>query len=271
MAGGFDLNVSTDGFTGFCDAVAKGLGKPMEPVLRNQVGAVLEICVKRSPGKNNSLIRQKTRLRVEKPARYVRDGATLVDPIRKRVPRPLPVSSQPLLQTLTGTRGGTKGRQYLIFKKDGKTLFLPVQSSKGKTDSWTARQAASLRATANAIAGQLKPKADAAVEAIGSIKKSWVQSADLLGIPLRLSDSSFVRKARTPYNDGTGSRVIQESGKVLFEVVNHNSMLIERYHGADILAGAIQTRLRAFQHEMRAGVFDNVAALARRYPGIAFS
>lgn len=271
-APGFTLHVATDGFTGFCGAVAQGLGKSIETALPNQVGTVLEICVKRSPGKNSALIRQKTRLRVEKPARYVRDGGTLVDPIRRRVPRPLPITTQPLMQTLTGTRGGVKGRQYLIFlSKNGKKVFLLAGSGKGKTDTWPERAAAVLRAAQSAVNSPLQPMADAAVAAIGSIKKSWLQSADALGIPLRINDNSYIRNARSPFDDSTGTRIIRQEGKVLFEVVNHNSLLIRRYSGHDIIEGAINTRLKAFEHEMRAGVFDDMAALARRYPGIAIS
>lgn len=245
-------------------------GADFKVVLRQQVARVLEICVKRSPGIKGpaKAAREKVRLRVEKPARYIGRAGTLVS--RGRAPRQM---HEPVLQTLTGTRGGTAGAQYLVQRdRAGKPFWLRFQGgasiaaspiSQGNRDLFGALYGQHL-----ALLAQLQGKADDAVAAMGSLRKSWLQIAEKLGLDLRIPKGSFVRKARTGHDDGARSRWEQDGAQFFADCVNTNSLLIRRYNAAAIVQGALQTRAKAFAIEMEKGVFDNVKTRASRYPGI---
>jgi len=77
-----------------------------------------------------------------------------------------------------------------------------------------------------------------------------------------------VRKVRRLFNDGDRSRVVIDSAATFIDLVNTNTMLINKYNGAAILQGAIDTRLKAFTNDLKHSVFENVEYRAKRYPGI---
>lgn len=257
------ITVDTTGFTAACAHIAKLSKASMRDVIAFQCGKILEICVKRSPGKAPNPERKKAiRLRIQKPTRYISAIGTIV-PKNGNVPRD--EVNRPLLQTLTGTKGGTEGGQWWIYRakrKDGRPIIInPMRKRPRDYDRFeSARQA---------LAGQLAPKSKDAIAAIGSLKKSWLQIADRLGVSIKVM--GFVRKARTPFDDGQFTTFVEKEGAVYAEMVNTNGMLIQKFSGASILQGAINQRLSAFRHEVRTGVFDDLVTRAQRYPGLFVS
>jgi hypothetical protein len=254
--------IDTHGFTLFLQDLARIAGKDFKEVLVDQAGAVLEICIKRSPnpwksGEGRADVKKKVALRIQKPGRYIGDGGSLV--AENRVPRPVPTAT---LQTNTGTRGGEAGREWYVGRnRVGKRIYLPPDRMLGN-EKFHRRQGIKFALYADA-----EPKVQEAVGAIGSVAASWVHLADKIGAPLRKAPK-WIFKVRGRFNDGERSRVEISDARAFVELVNTNSMLIAKYNGAAILQGAIDTRLKAFEHEIRNGVFEDLAFRAKRYPGL---
>jgi hypothetical protein len=257
------LVLDSHGFKAFIEDLARISGKDFVPVLIDQVGTVLDLCIARSPdpwkGNSRSDVKKKVQFRVEKPGRYVGLDGSVVDSTRNRVPRPL--DGTPILQTLTGRRGGQEDREWYIGRdRAGKRVFIPEERL--KTTKYFL-----LAAQKFGIYQVLEPKAEAAIAAIGSIKKSWVDIADAVGAPLRKSPA-WLKKVRSHRNDGERSRVQIDSVAAFVEVVNTNCQLIQQYNGGAILQGAMDTRLKAFLNDLKAGTFKDLEYRASRYPGI---
>lgn len=255
--------LDTRGFDAFIQGLTEISGKPREEVLGQQAGHVLSICITRSPGPKSGNYKDaqfKAALRVMKPSRYVDEKGTLVPP-NNRVGRP----ERPFLQTLTGTRGGRLGHQWYVgTNRAGARVFIPQE----RIESGNWAKGKRVRALQTSIAGGLEPKAQAAAKAVGALKKSWVQIAQRVNAPLKTAVPVYVRKSSTPFDDGARSRFVQQGATSFVELVNTNGALIRRYNGAAILQGAIQQRLRAFQHDIKHDVFADITYRAARYPGI---
>jgi hypothetical protein len=237
--------------------LARISGADFKTALRVHTTKVLELCLKRTPGKTGNAVREKARLRVEKPARYVDLAGTKVVPGPK-VPRPM---TTPFLQTLTGTRGGIAGGQWYVGRNRAGTRVVLHPTKMVGNAKFSAMQAIQ-----SSLQQQLSPKAAEAVAAIGSLKKSWLQIADRLGLDLKVA--GFVRKARGRYDDGARSAWHTDGAAFFAECVNTNNQLVRRYNAAAIVQGALQTRAKAFAIEMQKGVFDDVKTRAARYPGV---
>lgn len=257
--------LETGNFREFIENLAARSGRSYLDVLRDQTGAVLDICIARSPNpwkQGRAKVRRAIELRIQKPGRYIGDSGTLVNDIG-RVPRPTPDST---LQTTTGTRGAKGGAEfewYVGRDRKGKRIFLPPDRMLGN-EKFHRRQGIKY-----ALYEMAQPKVMQAMETVGSVKASWVAIADEVGAPLRKAPK-WVKKVRSKMqvNDGALSRVIIEDAATFIEVVNTNVMLINKYNGGAILQGAIQTRMKAFEIEVKKGVFNDIAMLAKRYPGI---
>ena len=254
--------LDTHGFTAFIADLARMGGKDFLPVLIDQTGTILDLCIARSPDPwkkhGRSKVRNLVELRIQKPGRYIGDSGTLVSAIN-RVPRPVPAGT---LQTMTGTRGGAAGMEYYIGRnRKGKRIVLTAAHMLGN-EKWHRRQEMKF-----AIYESNKPAVLKAIESIGSVKASWVALADMVGAPLRKSEK-WVQKVRRQFNDGARSRIVIEDAATFIELVNTNTLLINKYNGRAIMQGAIDTRLKAFQYDIQKGAFDDIKYRASRYPGI---
>jgi len=90
------LVIDSHGFTAFIEDLARISGKEFLPVLIDQVGTVLDLCIARSPDPWKRLGRSKVRnlveLRIQKPGRYIGDSGSLVN-AENRVPHPVPTGT----------------------------------------------------------------------------------------------------------------------------------------------------------------------------------
>ena len=258
--------IDTAGFTSMLRDLVQLSGTDFKAVMLNEVARVLEVCIRYSPGPDRLTddVRQKTRLRVLKPSRYVNAAGSLVPPGGK-VPRPL---ETPFLQTMTGTRGsrmGAGGQWFADRNAAGRRVFLSPFWHLSNVRWATLQQMQSVH---EALVAQLDPKAEASIAAIGSLRKSWLQIADQLGVALRLEGKSYLRRASSAFDDGARSRLLTEGFQIIAELVNTNTALIQKYDGAAILRGALATRELAFQHELEHAVFENLKLRASRHPGV---
>lgn len=257
------MQVDTGGLEAFIRDLSRMSGKDFLPVVVAVCGQILDLCIARSPkpykGRAKSEIQKSVRDRVQKPGRYIGEGGTLVDPITKRAPRQM--EDTPVLQTLTGSRGGERGREWYVGRnRAGTKIFLPQERM--ITNRY--RQLSGLKYATNQ---GLEPAAQAAVAAIGAVKASWLQIAAQINAPLK-KYPGWLKQVRSPYDDGKQSHITIDSAAAFVDLVNTNGMLIRRYDGGAILQGAVDTRLKAYGFELRTGVFNDIAMRAKRYPGI---
>ena len=254
--------LDTHGFTAFMEDLARMSGKDVIDVIIDQAGAVLDLCIQRSPDPwkaGRKKVRESVEFRIQKPLRYIGDSGPLISSPTQPVPRPVPTGT---LQTLTGQRQGKKGFEWYIGEnRSGKRLYLPPDRMLGNA-KFHLRQGIKFGLYQEAV-----PRVQQAIEAIGSVKASWVALADMIGAPLRKAPA-WVKKVRSYFNDGARSRVQIDSVQAFVELVNTNAMLIQKYNGAAILQGAIDTRMAAYTWELKKKVFENVELRAKRYPGI---
>jgi hypothetical protein len=260
------VEIDTHGFTAFLNDLARLSGKSFTDVLIDQAGTVLDLCIKRSPDPFKDAkggregLRKKVAMRILKPGRYVDAGGTVLE--NGRVPRPLATGT---LQTLTGTRGGQAGREWYIgTNPKGKRIILPQERLIGNA-KFRQRQAGKM-----SIYHALEPEVQPAIDRIGSLAASWVSIADQIGAPLRRAPK-WVQKVRRDIEDGEDSKVVISDVGAFVELVNTNKSLInrnDRYNGASILYGAVETRMKAFASDLSRGVFEDLKTRAQRYPGL---
>lgn len=118
---------------------------------------------------------------------------------------------------------------------------------------------------------QFLPKAKGAR---GLAKRSWLQIAQDLGIPLE-AIAAYVRGARPSsgkeYTNGSGKE-FRGTDTFFIEIANNYPALADgRLPGHSILQRAINGRLAFFAKNLEKGVFENLAARAQKYPGVFVS
>jgi hypothetical protein len=118
---------------------------------------------------------------------------------------------------------------------------------------------------------QFIPKAKGAR---GLAKRSWLQIADELGIPLA-DVPDYVRKARPSsgreFINGAG-KLFRQTDAIFIEIANDYPALVNSnrsgLQGVRILQSAIDGRIQGFETNLAKGLFDNLAARAKKYPGV---
>ncbi len=120
--------------------------------------------------------------------------------------------------------------------------------------------------------------------ALGLSKRSWYQIAQDLRLPLR-SVPQYVTRAKPSngkeYKNGKGSEHTLTSGGFFLRLENNYPALTSTItrkgskggkarsmNGHHILQKAINTRLSAFEHELKNDVFKNLKLRAARHPGV---
>ena len=255
------LTIDTHGFDAFIEALVAVSGKPRVDVLLDQAARVLEICIQRSPDPfekhSRTEVRKAVATRIQKPGRYINDSGTVVSARDNRVPRPIPYGT---LQTLTVTRGGQRGGEWYIGQsRSGKRLIIHGSKMLGN-EKFHRRQA-----MRDALFAETQPMVDRSVEAIGSLKASWYLIGRRIGAPLR-KYPKWLAKVIPRKDDGAQSRTVIENTASFVELVN--TAIITRYDGASILAGAVETRLKAFERAVKNDWFADLSYLAKNYPGL---
>ncbi len=179
----------------------------------------------------------------------------------------LPAGTQWMREVSTDfrTRKGVKG-------KGGETVNYIVRG--GDQRHWSNVRWARYQATAAQRQGDLdqslRIRERMAKESIGLTRQSWVQVADALHLELHAPRLGKIRAAVASngrqYANGFGYPEESDAG---FELVLENSLpSLVRGDGAGILQRAINTRLDAFEIEVKKGVLADLQTFAARYPGL---
>lgn len=119
-----------------------------------------------------------------------------------------------------------------------------------------------------AIDGKRKAGLARRLAAIGTAKQTWVLIAGKLGI--RLDAPGYVFSARLPTRSNEANvSVTQQVSETAYGVgVVNSSPLMKFANGRQALFSAIIGRRKFFERNVSKGVFDEIATIARAYPGL---
>ena len=250
------LTIDTRGIEALLKELSRTSGRTYEHVLKDQTERILETAARYTHSATTTDIKARHQFRV--------DRAFNTWPNRKGG-RQLPEIS-----INSGRRGGDKGKVWLRDKsEDGGTKFFVMNRNKRWSNDRWGRYQALEEQRKQARDEEIKNGLKRAMASRGLQKRSWQDIADALGLRIKIPAyaSRAVSRSGRRYVNGTGT--IQRSGTALsYLLINSAPILITRMDGAKILQRAINTRLKAFQIETEKGVFNDLAARAKRYPGI---
>lgn len=249
--------LDTHGFTAYLEELMRLSGKSWEDVLLNQAAALLKICLRRTPAATAAGIVK----RVSSHNNHIEfedgsvisfwkkaDATMFLDTSNFRPPgpkakkqtrAPLLVNGKSWHQVDSGGRRWSDARwaRYKGYEAAAKTKRLDLKAAKG---------------------------------ARGLSKQSWLQIAAELGLG-DLGAPGYVKNAvpsnGKTYRNGT-ARKVMEAAAFYIDLMNDHPLVVKKLNGAQMLQGAIDTRLKAFDHEMSKGVFDDIETRAKRYPGL---
>ncbi|MDB6172028.1 MAG: hypothetical protein JWL59_1339 [Chthoniobacteraceae bacterium] len=243
--------LDTSGISAMCDDLAKMSGQTWEHVVVDQTLALLRVALKYTPAAPVGKIISRVKRANENIG--FSDGTVVAWLRRANAYAFLDVS------TFRPRKGHSKPQQLI----NGKSWHLMDSHHRWSAD----RNARFARFQAEAA---LRRKDVAkAVLARGLAKATWLQIADDLGIDIH--PAAYVRSAKPSngkfYKNGTALKLLSAAAAFI-DIRNDNPGINDRLNGESIMKRAISTRLRAFQIETEKGVFGDVAARAKRYPGI---
>jgi SHS2 domain-containing protein len=253
------LEVTSEGFSSLCQNLAQISGKTYEEVLLHQTAAVLNNCLKKTKqAKKGIIVKRQSRRN-----NYVEFASGHIVSIWKKAS-----GAEMFLDQSTYSNKRSGGHAPRIVK--GMTwhqMAFGEQSRRWSPERW-ARWIAYEQAARRA---QVDPKK--AAQAAGLTAQSWLQCAQDLGI--QVTASAQVRAAQPSngkiYRNGSARRIL-EVAACYIEIANDNPILLKgkipQTDGSRILKNAIEARRKAFEHEMRTGVFKDLKTRAQRYPGL---
>lgn len=260
----FTCSVSADGFGKMCEELAKLGVVNYERALVSQVGQVLKNCVRNTTAATRANIIK----RASRDQGYVEfaDG-TVIATWKK---------ADHAEMFLTDSTWNGRGKAPRLV--GGKSWHnMAWRWSDGMWAAFLAHQAQikdGFNSGKPGKRGKYGVALQMALRARGLAKRSWYEIAEMLGIDAAsIGLPGYVLAARPSngqtYHNGTAVRIVEGAG---FAIQIHNdSPLLTHFRnptGQQILQRAIDSRLKAFQHDLAHDVFQDIAQRARRYPGI---
>lgn len=256
MAEGVIWTIDTTGFKNLVTELHNMSGAPIQAVVIERAGHVLENCVRYSPVRSAGQIETSVKFR----NRNLWENSQL--PRLRGDPIVSITKSQVAWYVEDSTYDG-RGPAPAGKKVHGKTFHIMNDRYRWSDARWARFQAR---------LSELQSKQTdlvAAKQSRGIMAHSWYQIAQALGIEIDVPD--YVKTARPLngqiYEDGTARKFTTPDG-FFVELINSNPILINRLHGANILSRAVQATINQFTIDMEKGVFQDIKTRASRYPGI---
>lgn len=224
-------SVATRSFSQMCRQLSRMSAVPYKQVLTHEVGRVIEKALDYTPAAKRPPIIEKWAT-----AAFSAQPATLYTP-----------------QTAAGRAGRARARKvkggkllYFLFNRYPDALHAQIEN----------RRLASLKRT---------------LAAIGIAKKSWLQLAQQLGVAIKAP--AFVRKAiaRTglEYPENTSVKVQESDKAIMITTTNAQPTVnLPTVGGYRAFVAAIAGREKFFSKNIKLRVFNDIARIARQYPGM---
>lgn len=221
--------VDTTAFNAMCKQASRMSAVPIEPFLRNEVGRILEKTIEYIPAAKASAIR----LRSE-TALYSQQPPTLYAP---------------------QTRQGKKHRAGVKLSKNGSIKYF--LGNRYPRELWVA------------MSRRRKESLRRKLGAIGLAKKSFWKIAQALGIEVKIPQKYTQAVATTgkEYQD-TETKSEKSQDKIGIFISNSQPTAVKFAGGSKALRAAIAGRVKYFEKNIKFRVFNEVAKIAKAYPGI---
>ncbi len=126
----------------------------------------------------------------------------------------------------------------------------------------------------SAISARRKASLARALRARGLAKKSWWEIARLLGITIKVPNYVPIAVASSgrSYPGNVSAKRLRPAAKLQITIENAQPTVnIPQVGGARALQRAIDGRTKFFIQNVGRGVFDDVAKIAKKYPGVKVS
>lgn len=256
---GLTWQIDTTGFSALANELSNMSGAPLEAVVLERTGHVLENCIRYTPIRSAGQIETSVKFRNRNLWQNSQLPKLRGDPI-------ISITKKQVAWYVDTSTYDGKGSAPAGKKVGNKTFHIMNDRYRWSDARWARFQAA---------LGELQSKQTdlgAARRSRGIMAHSWVQIADALGLTIRCPD--YVRNARPltgqTYLNGTAEKFRSQDG-FFVDIINSNPILIERLGGARILSSAVQATVNQFEIDMSRGIFDDIKRRAERYKGIFVS
>jgi hypothetical protein len=225
-----NVTVNTKGMEAACAALAKLTGKSMQDVVDAELAKILDKTIDGVPSANAAAIRRKFAA-----AQYSAQSPTLYIPT---------------------TRAGSKARANARRTKNGKILY--NLNNRYPLALWSAIQ----RSRTKSLQAKLL--------AIGLSKKSFWLIGRALGLPVKGGrfTQAIASTGKNYPQDIAVSRKSTSDGIQVSFINAQPTVNTPRVGGARALQNAINGRVQFFTTNVKKGVFNSMAQIARAYPGL---
>lgn len=253
-------------------------GKEYEPVLRDQVGQLMGVCIRYTHSANVESITKSVKWLANHRA-DVEGGPKLT--IGKNGKHWLLDSSTWDSQNWSRSKKATGSKQLKGKNVHGMTFHQMNRTDRHwSAGRWARYQSMLARIGDSKLEKEMLAKA---AKSRGLTKDTWQQIANDAGTGDRTQAPGYVRNAGTfrgapAPKIGSATTTTNENG-CFIDIANASRLLVKgpsgHFRGSrDSLGGflilqrAISTRATAFQHELENGVFNDIEGRTKRYPGI---
>lgn len=270
------LTLDTRGFTAAINGIASSLTRLGEMpstdiVLRNEIGVVVEKCIRETKLASATAIQKKFKAKGNSAsapgvAMSVNSG------IRGGLTGRVWYGESPAASTTVTEKQRAALQRRADKSGRGGKVWIIMEDAINPGAGMLSRFQALDAAREAKIRGPLKKALADALAARGLARNSWYQIAARLGIAVRAG--SQVEKARpsngATYQPGNGAKG-RVAASIFYDISNSYPFHLFKIDGARILSYAIQGRIGFFNKNMELGVFKDLAAIARKYPGLGIS
>lgn len=255
----FTQSIDTNGFKSLVRELSDMSGTPIQTVILEETGKVLEHCVRGTPERSRERVTRSVEFRNRNlwegqqwPANL--RGDPIISITKSQVAWFIEEPKTDDVRSSKMARGRKVG---------AKTFHIMNDLFRWSDERWGRYQYALGYLQAH------QTSLEKVLQAVGLMKHSWFQIAEQLGIDIKVP--ARIRNARPSngqiYLDGQARKFTSPEGFYV-EIENSNPILVARLQGAEILSRAVQARIAHFQINMEKGVFEDLKRRARLYPGV---
>ena len=257
------IEFSDTGFKQLLKELARMSGKTFEEVLKAEAGRVLQRIIKKTPA---SGVTQTRKVSLREKARLIKENANRSFKFPSgEVIYTHPKTHRRIFLDYSTFDYGSGDKKPMV--KSGKTIHEMDGNRRWSNVRW--QKYLSLEES-------IKPQAADVARRItltkGVARQSWVRAAEDLGIDMSLIKfPAYVRKARQlsrrqfPNSEG---RRFQTKTNLALSFENAFPQFQNGDYQGNVIRGAINARIKAFNSDMQRGVFNDVKKRADRYKGV---
>ena len=240
-------------------------------VVKDEVGHLLEACIRHTPGARTEVIEQ--RVQYKERLLYSAYSGGDVGKDARAQDRFISQGQRNgnawyVTENYTGRATARFSRQRDRAGNVAKSWHLMNGNRRWPDELWAEYQREESERQQD-YAAHLASEMRVAKRSKGLSAQSWLEIADALGIPIRIAE--YVRRAipsdGKSYVNGSG-HVETTAEATSYVLENFQPLLLKSGKAAGIVSGAIATRARAFDIAAQKGLFADLAFLAQRYPSL---